>query len=65
MAFYFGEKKADALMSKINLRDISFRARQWDHAVKGLLKCSASFKEYGNDIRKFQKKTVNYIVYHS
>ena len=36
MVFYFDKKRGDNLMSKINLRDISLRAKQWDHPAKGL-----------------------------
>jgi hypothetical protein len=56
MAFYFGEKEGDELMRKINLRDINYRARQWDHPVKGLLKYAQSMKEHGGNILKLPKK---------
>lgn len=56
MAFYFGEKTGDELMSKINLRDISSRAKQWDHPVKGLFKYAESMKNTGGDILKLSKK---------
>ena len=55
MAFYFDKKKGDELMSKINLRDISSRAKQWDHPVKGLFKYAESMKKCGGDILKLPK----------
>lgn len=56
MAFYFGEKTGDELMSKINLRDISSRAKQWDHPVKGLFKYAELMKNNGGNILKLSKK---------
>ncbi len=56
MAFYFGEKEGDSLMTKINLRDINSRAKQWDHPVKGLLKYAESMVNNGKDILKLPKK---------
>lgn len=56
MAFYFDKRKGDELMSKINLRDISSRAKQWDHPVKGLFKYAESMKKHGGDILKLPKK---------
>lgn len=56
MAFYFDKKKGEELMSKINLRDISSRAKQWDHPVKGLFKYAESMKSHGRDILKLPKK---------
>lgn len=56
MKFFFEKKQGDVLMSKINLRDISFRARQWDHPVKGLLKYAEAMKNCGGDIFKLSKK---------
>lgn len=56
MAFYFDEKTGDGLMLKINLRDISSRAKQWDHPVKGLCKYAESMKNNGGDILKLPKK---------
>lgn len=53
MPFYFDEKRSDLLMSKINLRFIGSRAKQWDHPVKGLLKCSKALK---NGLLKASKK---------
>ncbi|PIQ91579.1 MAG: hypothetical protein COV70_02905 [Parcubacteria group bacterium CG11_big_fil_rev_8_21_14_0_20_39_22] len=55
MVFYFGKKKGDELMSKINLREISSRAKQWDHPVKGLFKYAESMKKCGGDILKLPK----------
>ena len=43
-------------MSKINLRDISSRAKQWDHPAKGLFKYAESMKVHGGDILKIPKK---------
>jgi hypothetical protein len=56
MAFYFGEKEGDELMRKINLRDINYHARQWDHPVKGLFRYAHSMKENGGNILKLSKK---------
>jgi len=56
MAFYFGEKTGDELNAKINLRDISSRAKQWDHPVKGLFKYAESMENNGGDILKLSKK---------
>lgn len=56
MAFYFGEKTGDKLNTQINLRDISSRAKQWDHPVKGLFKYAESMKSNGGDILKLSKK---------
>lgn len=56
MAFYFGEKTGDELMLKINLRDISSRAKQWDHPVKGLCKYAESMRNNGGNILKLPKK---------
>lgn len=57
MAFYFGEKAGDELNAKINLRDISSRAKQWDHPVKGLLiKYAELMKNNGGDILTLPKK---------
>jgi len=56
MAFYFSEKEGDKLMSKINLRDVSSRAKQWDHPIKGLFKYVESMKANGCDIFKLPKK---------
>lgn len=50
MAFYFGEKEGDDLMRKINLRDINYHAKQWDHPVKSLFKYAHSMKENGGNI---------------
>jgi len=55
MNFYFGEKKGDKLMLKINLRDISLRAKQWDHPVKSLFKCAESMKKYNRNILQIPK----------
>lgn len=43
-------------MSKINLRDISSRAKQWDHPVKGLFKYAEAMKNNGGNILKLDKK---------
>jgi len=56
MTFYFGEKEGDELMQKINLRDLSSRAKQWDHPVKGLLKYTEAIAKHGKDILKIPKK---------
>jgi hypothetical protein len=56
MTFYFGEKEGDALMRGINLRNLSRGANQWDHPVKGLLKCSEEIEKHGGDIFKISKK---------
>jgi len=56
MAFYFGEKEGDELMSKINLRDISSRAKQWDNPINGLFKYADSIKKCGGNILKLSKK---------
>jgi len=56
MTFYFGEKQGDTLVSKINLRDISSRARQWDHPVKGLLKHIELLRKHEKNILKLSKK---------
>lgn len=56
MTFYFDKKKGDELMSKINLRDISSHAKQWDHPVKGLFKYAESMKKHGGNILKIPKK---------
>ncbi len=45
----------DKLMSKINLRDISSRAKEWDHPVKGLFKYAEAMKNNGGDILKLDK----------
>jgi hypothetical protein len=50
------KKTGDALMSKINLRDISSRAKQWDHPIKGLFKYAESMRNNGGDIFKLPKK---------
>lgn len=60
MAFYFDTSKGDKLMSKINLRDISLRAKQWDHPAKGLFKYAESMKINGQDILKLPKKDREY-----
>jgi hypothetical protein len=56
MGFYFDEKIGDELMSKINLRDIGLRAKQWDHPVKGLLKYAESVTAHGKNILRIPKK---------
>ena len=56
MAFYFSKKNGDELMSKINLREISSRAKQWDHPVKGLFKYAETMKQFGGDILKLPKR---------
>ncbi len=55
MAFYFDKKEGDELMSKINLKDISLREKQWDHPVKGLFKYAESMKKHGGDVLKLAK----------
>lgn len=60
MAFYFNTSKGDKLMTKINLRDISLRAKQWDHPAKGLFKYAESMKENGQNILKLHKKDREY-----
>ena len=56
MSLFFDKKKGDELMSKINLRDLSLRAKQWDHPIKGLFKYAESMKINGGDILKLCKK---------
>lgn len=56
MVFCFDKKNADEMMSRINLRDISSRAKQWDHPVKGLLKYSEELKKCEKDVLKLPKK---------
>jgi len=43
-------------MSKINLREIDRRAKQWDHPMKGLIKFSVALKKERNNILKVGKK---------
>lgn len=56
MAFYFGNKKGDTLMTKINLRDISAKAKHWNHPVSGLFKYAESMKKADGNILKLPKK---------
>lgn len=60
MSFYFGTNQGDKLMTKINLRDLSVRSKQWDHPVRGLLKYAESMKNNGRDILKLEKKDREY-----
>ena len=56
MAFYFADKKGDPLMGKIRLRDISSRAKQWDHPMKGVFKSATVIQQLEGDIFKAPKK---------
>lgn len=56
MTFYFGNKKGDTLMTKINLRDISAKAKHWNHPVSGLFKYAESMKKADGNILKLPKK---------
>lgn len=56
MKFYLGDKAGDPVMARINLRELGYRARQWDHPVKGLLKYAEAMKESGGDILKLPTK---------
>lgn len=55
MAFYFAEKDGDPLMTKIHMRDLSSRAKQWEHPVKGLIGYVESMKRMGGNILKLSK----------
>ena len=54
--FFFGEKKADSLMSKIYLRGIIQKAKEWEHPCRGFLRISEAVRESG-DLLKTPKKT--------
>jgi hypothetical protein len=57
VVFYFGEKAGDELMSKINLRSVASRAKQWDHPVKGLLhKYAPAMRATNGNILTIPKK---------
>lgn len=56
MAFYFSESNVDKLSSKINLRQLSLKSKQWDHPMKGVLKYVESMKINNRDILNLPKK---------
>lgn len=56
MAFFFDEKEGDPLMTRINLRDIGSRAKQWDHPMKGMFKYAEAMAKNGGDVLKLSKK---------
>lgn len=56
MPFFFSDIKGDSLMHKINLRDLSMRAEQWDHPIQGVINFHKAYVEKGKDILSVPKK---------